>query len=209
MLDAHTQNGYIVISPCRGMDDMIETGEIKDFGDRTSQKQRDEFNRANQERIRSLIYEIKKLGYSYTPVYGGFIEGKGTDHEETVFERSFIIYCRDKRGNRMDFSDLFDFGIRMCRAYNQDSFLVQYPDGGRLVYVTRDGKIDYEFTGKSTFNDMSQEYFTDLHKYHTHRDNSKLTRITFENACDGVYMNPAPQGYSERHVRWLDGEVFV
>lgn len=209
MIDAHTQNGYIIISPCRGMEAMLKSGEIKDFGDIYSQKQRDEFNRANKERVRSLIYEIKKAGVSYTPVFGGFIENKGTDKEETVFERSFVVYNQDKNGKRTDFNNLYDFGLRMCKAYEQDSFLVQYPDGGRLAYVTKDGETDLDFSGKASFNDFSKMYFTDLHRYNSPRQDSRLTRVTFESAISGVYVNPRPQCYSESHVRWMDGEVFI
>jgi hypothetical protein len=153
-----------------------------------------------------MIEDIKQTNYSYTPTYGGFIENLGTEKETNVYERSFIIYNKDKRGNNLDFNDLYEFGLEMCRKYNQDSFLVQAPND-KPKYIKQDGSVDYEFSGGKVFNDLSQEYFTDLHK-NTHKSgdvsNRKPTRFSFTEA----YVNPKPQSYSERHVRWLNGEVF-
>ena len=174
IISTHSDNGYIVISPC-------------------------------SEGSRSMIEDIKQSGFSYTPIYGGFKE-KGTDQETTVYERSFIVSNKDKRGNNYDFDKLFNFGIEICRKYNQDSFLVQAP-GENPKYIKQDGSVDFEFSGGKVFNDISQEYFTDLHK-NTHKSgdvsNRKPTRFSFTEA----YVNPQPQCYSERHVRWINGEVF-
>lgn len=208
MLDKHTEFGYIVISPCKGIQWFIDNGYIPD-DELNTQRGRDEMNRLNQERIRKMISEIKKSGHTYTPVYGGFIENKGKENEETVFERSFVIYNKDRNGNNLDFSKLYDFGLRMCNDYDQDSFLVQYPDGGPMQYVSASGKVSQTFKGRKTFNDISSEYFTDLHKYHNPRTDSKLTRITLESSIEGIYVNPGPQCYSEGHIRHLNGERFV
>jgi hypothetical protein len=200
MISTHSDNGYIVISPCRGGDDFgIDPEE--------NQHESDKLAHINRNRVKSLINDIKQSGFSYTPTYGGFKENLGTSKETTVYERSFIVYNKDKRGNNRDFNELYKFGLEMCRKYNQDSFLVQAP-GENPKYITQDGNVDFEFDGGKVFNDVSQEYFTDLHK-NTHKNGDiskrKPTRFSFTEA----YVNPKPQCYSERHVRWANGEVFI
>lgn len=199
IISKHSDNGYVVISPCRGG---------SDFGlnPKNSKYESDKLAQINRKRVKSMINDIKQTGFSYTPTYGGFIENFGTDQEENVYERSFIVYNKDKFGNDCDFNDLFNFAIDMCRKYNQESVLVQAP-GDKPKYIKQDGSIDYEFDGGKVFNDISQEYFTDLHK-NTNKNGDisgrKPTRVSFTEA----YVNPKPQCYSERHVRWANGEVF-
>ena len=65
-----------------------------------------------------------------------------------------------------------------------------------------------EFSGNTSFNDFSQEYFTDLHKNtdkYAKDNNRKPTRFSYVES----YINPAPQCYSERHIRSLNGEIFL
>ncbi len=198
IITTHSDNGYIVISPCRG-------GAFW-YNPQASQAEYDKLANINRKCVKSMISDIKESGFSYTPTYGGFKENIGTDQETTVYERSFIVYNKDKRGNNGDFKELFNFGIRMCRKYNQDSILVQAP-GDNAKYIKQDGTVDFEFDGGKVFNDVSQEYFTDLHK-NTQKNgdisNRKPTRFSFTEA----FVNPKPQCYSERHVRWVNGEVF-
>ena len=78
-----------------------------------------------------------------------------------------------------------------------------------MQYVDENGDVKFLFDGKKTFNDISKEYFTDLHKYHNPRTDSKLTRITLESELEGVYVNPNPWSYAEGHIRHLEGERFV
>ena len=199
MLDRHGENGFIVISPCRG---------YFDFGLNPSDKRdKEKLAHINKERVKDIIKKIKDSGYSYTPVYGGFIENQGTENEESVYERSFVIYNRDKRGNKLNMSNLFDFGLELANIYNQNSFLVKAPDD-TPKYYTKDGKVAMEFNGKTTFNDLSQEFFTDLHK-NTHKfgnmDGRRPTRFSYVE----TYINPAPQDLSEAHIRFMKGEVFL
>ena len=199
IIATHSDNGYIVISPCRGG---------SDFGidPKRSKHDADQLAHINNERVKEIISDIKQSGFSYTPTYGGFIENKGTENEDVVYERSFIVYNKDKSGNNRDFEDLFNFGLSMCRKFNQDSFLVQAP-GENPKYIKQDGSVDFEFSGGKVFNDISQDYFTDLHKNtdkFTDMERRKPTRFSFTEA----YVNPKPQCYSEGHVRWANGEVF-
>lgn len=199
MIATHSSDGYIVISPCRG-------GADFNINPQDNQYSADKLAHINNKRVKEMIQDIKSAGYSYTPTYGGFIENKGTADETSVYERSFIIYNKNRNGQSGDFKDLYDFGLKLCCKYNQDSFLVQAPND-KPKYITKNGEVDFEFDGGKVFNDVSQEYFTDLHK-NTDKfgdiSNRKSTRFSFTEA----YVNPKPQCYSERHSRWCNGEVF-
>ena len=89
LISRHSKDGYIVISPCRGADDF--KGIIN-----PNQSSNEQLAAINNKRINEMIAIIKNSGYSYTPVYGGFIENLGTDKETNVYERSFVIYNHDK-----------------------------------------------------------------------------------------------------------------
>lgn len=199
LLDNHSNYCFIVISPCRG---------YADFGLNPNEKgAKEQLANINKLRVKELIQIIKQSGYSYTPVYGGFIENKGTDNEENVYERSFIIYSQDKKGNVLDVNELVEFGKALAKKYNQDSFLVKIPNEPPR-YIKKDGSVDMEFSGNVSFNDLSQQYFTDLHK-NTHKFNNigqrKPTRFSYVEC----YINPAPQCLSESHVRYCNNEIFL
>lgn len=200
LIDRHSGNGYIIVSPCRGAEDFNL--------DVSDPQQRQDLAQINKERVNDFVNILKKTKWSYTPVYGGFIENKGTDHEENVYERSFIIYNKDRNGNPQNFDELRQFAINMARAYNQDSVLIKAPDG-KPQYIKQDGSVDMEFDGDTKFNDFAQTYFTDLHRgSHKYKDGgtqdpARPTRFSFTEA----YINPAPQCLSESHVRWASNEV--
>lgn len=202
LITKHSDNGFIVISPCRG---------YSDFGlDANVHQNKQKLAEINNKRIKECIKLIKESGYSYTPVYGGFIENQGTENEENVYERSFIIYNNVRGGGSdfMNFEDLYKFGLALAKKYNQDSFLIKAPNENPK-YITQDGTVDMEFSGNNIkFNDLSQGYFTDLHK-NTHKSgdisNNKPTRFSYVES----YINPSPQCYSEAHVRYLNGEIFI
>ena len=199
LLQRHSGNGYIVISPCHA---------YTEYGISPDDPRRDEkAAEENNKRIRKLIVQIKNSGYSYTPVYGGFIEGMDTDYPQIVYERSFVIYNQDRNGNTGDIRKLFDFGVALSKEYNQDSFLFKSPDNDPQ-WITKDGKVESSFKGTATFNDYSQEFFTDLHKNtqkYKGQSDRRPTRFSFTEA----YINPAPQCYPERVVRAMSGEVFL
>ena len=196
LIDRHTANGYAIISACRGGND---------FGLGDSQRDKDRLAQINKERMRELIADIQKAGFSYTLSYGGFIENKGTENEEGVYERSVIVYA-EKRDGSVDMNGLKDFAIAECKKFNQDNVLVVMPNE-KPKYINQKGGIDFELDGQATFNDISQTYFTDLHKNTQDKikQGSKPTRFSFNESL----IAPIPQCYSERHVRSLKGEVFL
>lgn len=198
LIDRHSADGYVIISPCRGGGD---------FGlDPNDPRQREMLADINHKRVKEFVDILKRTDFSYTPTYGGFIENQGTPNEENVYERSFVVYNHHKDGSVGDFNELYQFALDMARKYNQDSVLIQAPNG-KPQYVKQNGEVDFGFDGDIAFNDLSQEYFTDLHK-NTHKtmgDDSSPTRFSFLES----YINPAPQCYGERVSRARNGEIFL
>lgn len=198
LIDRHTKDGYVIISPCRGG---------ADFGlDVKDPAQKQKLAEINKKRVMELVGILKQTDFSYTPTYGGFIENKGTDEEENVYERSFVVYNHHKDGSVGDFNELYQFALDMAKKYNQDSVLIQAPNSNPQ-YIKQDGSVDFGFENGVAFNDLSQEYFTDLHKnsHKTMRDGSRPTRFSFLES----YINPAPQCYGERISRAKMGEIFL
>lgn len=196
LLDKHTKDGYVIVSPCRGFDE---------FGiDSDDKNAKQLLTQANKPRIRDIVNRLKQSGFSYTPVFGGFIENKGDDNEEIVYEKSFMIYPYDRSGKLHDFNELKDFALNLARIYNQDDILVVEPNG-TPTYVKQDGSVHFEVGNNVIFNDFAQEYFTDLHKNTQGKKANKPTRFTYTEA----YINPRPCSYGERYTRWRLGEKFL
>jgi hypothetical protein len=63
-----------------------------------------------------------------------------------------------------------------------------------------------ELNNDATFNDITQEYFTDLNKNTSNKikSDSTPTRFTFTE----TYIPLKPQNYSEGVVRYYKGEQF-
>ncbi len=81
VIDRHSSNGYIIISTCRGGSDFgLDTGNPNDA---------ETLKHINNERTKTLLNDVQTAGFSYTPCYGGFIENKGLDNEDTVYEQSW------------------------------------------------------------------------------------------------------------------------
>ena len=146
LIDRHSADGYVIISPCRG-------GE--DFGlDPNDPRQREMLADINHKRVKEFVDILKRTDFSYTPTYGGFIENQGTPNEENVYERSFVVYNHHKDGSVGDFNELYQFALDMARKYNQDSVLIQAPNG-KPQYVKQNGEVDFGFDGDIAFNYLS------------------------------------------------------
>lgn len=177
LLDKHSENGYIIVSLCNDEDDCV----------------------------RKLITILKKSPWSYMPVYGGFIENKGKENETVVYEKSFMIFNYDKKGNPNKLYDLFNFGVELSKKFNQDSFL--YHEPGKKPTYYKYGKHISVFSDKMKFNDYAEMYFTGLHQ-NTHEYSgipAKVTRFKFI----GCYANPKPQVVCTRFMRDKAGEIFL
>ena len=160
------------------------------------------YGNSDFDRIKEMISTIKSRKYSYMPIYGSFSENIGEENEIQTFEKSFVIfnYNNKKQVKTDDFSELLDFAMELAQRFEQDSFLCCGPEKNPK-YVKTDGTIIAEYENGIVFNDLTKEYWIDLHKNRC----GELTQSIFT----GCYINPAPQCYSERHVRYLTGEIFV
>ena len=190
LLGKHSHTGYIIITSNRNENTPKE----------------------NSERYKELLQLIKDSGFTFIPVYGGFIENKGEENEKQVYEKSFIVLNFDRSGQELNYRDLYDKGMEWANKFNQDSFLSKAPNSP-AKYITKSGDVDFEFNGDIKINDLTQEYFTDFFKSKnigkkTNKkgdEYSKKHRFTFE----GVFINPSPATYNERHVRHLLNELFI
>ena len=162
----------------------------------------------NNQLTKELFLKLKNSNYSYIPVFGGFIENKGSENEQHVYEKSFLILNYNKKGEELPFQDLKNFALEICSEYKQETVVLKSPDGNPKT-LTRTGEADMEFSGDIKINDLTQEYFTSFVKTRNvdkdSQDKRKQSRLTFE----GVYINPPPATYSERHARYLSGEIFL
>ena len=179
LLGKHYNNGFIIISASRGEND----------------------NQTNNQLSKQLLNDIKNSGFSFVPVFGGFIENKGTENEKQVYETSYIVLNFDRNGNEKDFNALKNLAINLCKKYNQDSVLVKAPNGAPQ-YITQNGNVDMEFNGDVKINDLTQQYFSSFIKTQNidkNQDNRKHTS----------FINPKPMTYNEGHIRHLKGEKFL
>ncbi len=180
VIDRQSANGYIIVGACRGDGDFVS-------------------------RTKSLLKDIQVAGFTYTPCYGGFIENKGSDNGDVVYEQGFIVYA-NKRDGSADFGLLAQLGLDMCGKYNQDSVLIKAPDTPP-AYYNRNGEIEHQLNGDVSIYDVAQTYFTDLHSNAQNKikGGSKPTGFSFVE----TYISPKPQCYSEGHVRYMKGEIFI
>lgn len=70
ILDKHYKSGFIIITSYRGGDEKTVEENNSDF--------------------KKLKEMVKTAGYSFIPVYGGFLEDKGLDTEREVRGTGFI-----------------------------------------------------------------------------------------------------------------------
>ncbi|MCD8207093.1 MAG: hypothetical protein LUD72_04055 [Bacteroidales bacterium] len=202
LLNRHTKDGYIAISPCRGFNEFGINSEDPDA--------RQKLAAQNAPRIKECAELIRQSGFSYTPVYGGFKEELKNDSDkvvgyEDVFEKSFIVYPYDRNGNLQPFENLKSFAIELAARYNQDSVFIVAPNS-KPTYYDKNGNKDFELGDNVAFNDLSQEYFTDLNKSAWKSGlKGKPSRFSYVEA----YINPSPACLSEAHVRHLKGEKFL
>lgn len=114
----------------------------------------------NDERTKSLLDDIRQSGFTYMPTYGGY---RNTDvGEEADYEPSFIVFNYDRQGQPISWEALRNFGLEMCRKYNQDSVLLKAP-GQDPIYADANGnRVNDRQTDKVFKNDPEQPFFTSL-----------------------------------------------
>lgn len=113
--------------------------------------QRDENStEENIENTKQLEKDIRSKGLGFRPCVGGFIENKDTPDESEVEEISFMIPKPQNWGD----SEFLQFGLELCKKYNQESILVILPsiNNGNPVYMKANTDIDMEFNNMRLTN---------------------------------------------------------
>ena len=157
----------------------------------------------NNQLTKELFLKLKNNPYSYIPIFGQFITNKGSVNEQLFYEISFLILNFNKKGEELPFQDLKNFALEICSEFSPKTILVKSPDGNPKT-LTRNGEVDIEFSGSLVINDLTQAYLKSLIKA---RDIPKTNQSSF--TLQRVYINPPPATYSERHIRYLSGEIFL
>lgn len=144
----------------------------------------------NRQNNRNLKYDISASGYSYTPVWGGYDEELvGGEKEMKKGEPSFIVF-NIKRGTSKpenDMSELYEYGVKWCKDYRQDSFLYKLAGDNTLAqWVNRWREIIGRFNNIHTPKQAADEYFTCLNKGSRNIDNPKRA-FSFVPGADAAF----------------------
>jgi hypothetical protein len=184
MLSTHSDAGYIIITAFRSEYPYVE----------------------NVRRNNKLKQDIDKSGYSYIPVWGGYIETKDSGEMKKVKERSFIItnFPRGKSVPKEDSKELKSLGKTLCKKYNQETFLYKPTGTESIAYYLKDsGAVDQKFTGV-TPSEAADIYFTNLSK--AARKEFKVSKsFTYQEGV--LWFAQSPNSLSEAYKR--RGEVFL
>ena len=87
------------------------------------------FNKSEEENIKNnqeLINFIKQNNYSFLPTYGGYRNSETGEIGD--YEPSYIVFNYDLNGNSRDFNELKEFGMKMCRQFEQDCITIKEPN---------------------------------------------------------------------------------
>lgn len=163
----------------------------------------------NQKAEASLLNDIKRAGYAYSKVFGGY---HGGDDVTDSYEPSFVVYnhAPSHSNDYRNWESLKKFAIEMCAKYKQDSVYVQAP-GEAPVYLDAQGnQANSSSSNNFKFNRDQEMFYTT-----TKRDKSNPQRFTadinFEavirEGCIRTVNNPCD--YEEGKRRRKSGEVFL
>lgn len=182
MFGKHSEAGYIIISAFRGGDDVAD--QLKQ----------------NLQASKQLKSDIRSTGYSFIPVWGGFIENVNTPEAKTVREQAYIVFNYKKRDLQPDSEELKQIGKTLCRKYKQESFLYK-PTGtaNKAMYINGSGSVIANFTTASP-TQAADEYFTSLSKSRK-KGNKKFTYREGK-----VYLAKRPETVAEAYTR--PGEIY-
>lgn len=155
ILESGYRYGYILISACRGSEDLM--GKPKK---ELNKKELSRFEQINNERTNQLKKELKSEKLTFIEVDGGYIEETG----EKVDENSFFVLNREiSSGKSIDYDDFFYLGVDLCAEFNQDSFLYFDPKNKKYdkpTYFGKDGKQAMQGFDSYVINDLKQTYYT-------------------------------------------------
>ena len=140
-ISKHSNGEYAVVSACRG-----------------------ELSKAeNYKRTKELKEKLQASRFSFKPVKGGYIENLGKSNQKEVYENSFMIYGYSKNGEPIKPKELFNYAIKLCKEYEQDSILYS-KHGEKPTYYNKNGSKEFSPGKNMKLNDKSQEYFSEFGK---------------------------------------------
>lgn len=182
MLGTHSEAGYVIISASRGEFDYVE----------------------NVRRTKKMKQAIDASGFSYIPVWGGFVETNEEGERQEVKEKSFIItnFKRGKGDPTQGSNDLKNLGQSLCSEFEQESFLYK-PQGAesKAYYLGPQGNVMASFNATSPTT-AADNYFTNLKK--SKKKSSVGKSFTYSEGI--VYLAKSPKTVSEAIQRY--GELF-
>jgi hypothetical protein len=184
MLSVHSDVGYVIITAFRTEYDY----------------------QTNVKRNQKLKADIDKSGYSYIPVWGGFVEtDRNTGESVERKERSFII-LNFERGSTKPFDDsvgLKKLGQVLCNKYEQEVYLYK-PHGKETTayYLTDTGAVDSKFSS-ATPTKSADVYFTNLVK----SAKKRVGKQAFTYREGVIWLAQSPGSLAEAYKRM--GEWFL
>lgn len=213
----HGENGFVILSANKGQvhyenPELDLTNEYNNWlaagarqtDDSNDHDLMDEFLRErNKKEHTELANDIKKAGWSYSIVYGGH---KDEGNKIDSFEPSFIVYNHKRGSEPSAFEELFDFAIRMCAKYKQDSVYIQEPGKSPDYYDMHGDKSNQTSSMNFKYDDFDAEYLTTV-KRKKRNDPQRFTAdIQFE-MKDKYYKNKFD--FTERVRRKQNGEILL
>ena len=175
------------------------------------------FNKSEEENIKNnqeLINFIKQNNYSFLPTYGGYRNSETGEIGD--YEPSYIVFNYDLNGNSRDFNELKEFGMKMCRQFEQDCITIKEPNKAAYWIDANGNKVNANETDKVYKNSNEHEYFTtftskertqDLEKKYNKPYNGR--KFTYDIIVDEVYVNPLPCTLNEQQRRDKSGEIMI
>jgi len=154
VVDFHSKNGYAIISASRSENTDAE----------------------NKKLDKQLKQDIAFAGWTFTPIYGGFVEtNKETGEKTNVVERSFLVYNHNRKNKKLSFEDLKSFAIEMCEKYKQEVVFIADPKAESAAYFDADGDETFKLDKKITVRNALQEFFSTLNRSKKNVDRNKFT----------------------------------
>lgn len=177
LLGKHYNDGFITISACRGTITkdgsnvkVVNIGNISEYYlvennkatniklDERELMSGQELRTENNRRTKELESQIISKGYSFLPVLGGWIEDGGE-----VFEKSFMIFAFDRKGNPIDINDVIKDCKKWSVDYWQDCILINDTTSSPYLWYRDDG--EEEKVNSRKINDLLKATFTALKPY--------------------------------------------
>jgi hypothetical protein len=176
----HAKNGYVIVSACRS----------------------ENSNQENNRLDKLLQKDISSAGWSYTPIYGGYVEtNRNTGDTTNVYEKSVIIYNHNRKNNNEEnFTNLRSFAQDLCEIYGQECVLICPPDACPY-YCDEYGNITAKFDKSLTIRDLAQEYFSLLSRGKRNKQRGHFS-FKFVECCIKLPVN-----IMARHSRSVLGEA--